>query len=66
KAFTAGLDLSMQSGFYAEHLPGLVESGEVPMAAAKAFTAGLDLSMQSGFYAEHLPGLVESGEVPMA
>ena len=25
KAFTAGLDLSMQSGFYAEHLPGLVE-----------------------------------------
>ncbi len=30
KAFTAGLDLSMQSG-YAEHLPGLVESG-VPMA----------------------------------
>jgi beta-glucosidase len=32
KAFTAGLDLSMQSGFYAEHLPGLIESGEVPMA----------------------------------
>ncbi len=32
KAFTAGLDLSMQSGFYAEHLPGLVESGQVPMA----------------------------------
>ncbi|WP_305806251.1 glycoside hydrolase family 3 N-terminal domain-containing protein [Stenotrophomonas sp. YIM B06876] len=32
KAFLAGLDLSMQSGFYAEHLPGLVASGEVPMA----------------------------------
>ncbi|MEE7559461.1 beta-glucosidase, partial [Xanthomonas sp. Kuri4-2] len=32
KAFLAGLDLSMQSGFYAEHLPSLVESGEVPMA----------------------------------
>ncbi len=32
KAFSAGLDLSMQSGFYAEHLPGLVESGQVPMA----------------------------------
>ncbi|WP_265349643.1 glycoside hydrolase family 3 N-terminal domain-containing protein [Stenotrophomonas maltophilia] len=31
KAFTAGLD-DMQSGFYAEHLPGLVESGDVPMA----------------------------------
>jgi beta-glucosidase-like glycosyl hydrolase len=26
------VDLSMQSGFYAEHLPGLVESGEVPMS----------------------------------
>jgi len=36
KAFLAGLDLSMQSGFYAEHLPGLVESGEVPMAALDA------------------------------
>jgi len=32
KAFSAGLDLSMQSGFYAAHLPGLVESGQVPMA----------------------------------
>jgi len=36
KAFLAGLDLSMQSGFYAEHLPGLVESGEVPMATVDA------------------------------
>lgn len=32
KAFLAGLDLSMQSGFYASHLPDLVRSGEVPMA----------------------------------
>ena len=32
KAFSAGLDLSMQSGFYAAHLPVLVESGQVPMA----------------------------------
>nr|WP_255699649.1 glycoside hydrolase family 3 N-terminal domain-containing protein [Luteimonas sp. Y-2-2-4F] len=32
KAFLAGLDLSMQSGFYAAHLPDLVERGEVPMA----------------------------------
>lgn len=32
KAFLAGLDLSMQSGFYAEHLPALIESGQVPMA----------------------------------
>ncbi|MDR2871107.1 MAG: glycoside hydrolase family 3 C-terminal domain-containing protein [Xanthomonadaceae bacterium] len=32
-AFLAGLDMSMQSGFYAEHLPDLIESGEIPMAA---------------------------------
>ncbi len=36
KAFLAGLDLSMQSGFYAAHLPELVESGEVPMAVVDA------------------------------
>ncbi|TQU12342.1 glycoside hydrolase family 3 C-terminal domain-containing protein, partial [Xanthomonas perforans] len=36
KAFLAGLDLSMQSGFYAAHLPALVESGEVPMATLDA------------------------------
>lgn len=32
-AFDAGMDMSMQSGFYAAHLPSLVESGEVSMAA---------------------------------
>jgi beta-glucosidase len=31
-AFLAGVDMSMQSGFYRKHLPALVESGEVPMA----------------------------------
>ena len=36
KAFLAGLDMSMQSGFYADHLPGLVESGEVPVEALDA------------------------------
>jgi beta-glucosidase len=30
-AFLAGVDMSMQSGFYAAHLPALVESGAVPM-----------------------------------
>ncbi|PBS12483.1 beta-glucosidase [Lysobacteraceae bacterium NML93-0792] len=30
-AFTAGVDMSMQSGLYAAHLPDLVASGEVPM-----------------------------------
>jgi beta-glucosidase len=29
-AFLAGVDMSMQSGLYREHLPGLVRSGEVP------------------------------------
>jgi beta-glucosidase len=30
-AFLAGVDMSMQSGFYAAHLPDLVASGTVPM-----------------------------------
>jgi beta-glucosidase len=29
-AFLAGVDMSMQSGLYRQHLPGLVRSGEVP------------------------------------
>ncbi|AJP71646.1 glycoside hydrolase family 3 N-terminal domain-containing protein [Sphingomonas hengshuiensis] len=31
-AFLAGVDMSMQSGFYLQHLPELVASGDVPMA----------------------------------
>lgn len=31
-AFLAGVDMSMQSGFYAANLPDLVEKGDVPMA----------------------------------
>jgi beta-glucosidase len=31
-AFLAGVDMSMQSGLYREHLPALVRSGEVPEA----------------------------------
>ncbi|WP_043131778.1 glycoside hydrolase family 3 N-terminal domain-containing protein [Sphingomonas phyllosphaerae] len=31
-AFLAGVDMSMQSGFYLQHLPDLVAKGEVPMA----------------------------------
>jgi beta-glucosidase len=31
-AFLAGVDMSMQSGYYARYLPGLVRSGEVPSA----------------------------------
>jgi beta-glucosidase len=32
-AFLAGVDMSMQSGYYIKHLPELVKSGAVPMAA---------------------------------
>lgn len=32
QAFIAGVDMSMQSGFYLKYLPALVASGEVPMA----------------------------------
>jgi beta-glucosidase len=31
-AFLAGVDMSMQSGFYERHLPGLVQSGQVPVS----------------------------------
>ncbi len=31
-AFLAGVDMSMQSGFYIKHLPDLIAKGEVPMA----------------------------------
>ncbi|WP_017912766.1 glycoside hydrolase family 3 N-terminal domain-containing protein, partial [Xanthomonas sp. SHU 166] len=31
-AFLAGVDISMQSGLYLQHLPGLVADGAVPMA----------------------------------
>lgn len=30
-AFNAGLDISLQSGFYREHLPALIESGQVSL-----------------------------------
>ncbi|HEY0332819.1 MAG TPA: glycoside hydrolase family 3 N-terminal domain-containing protein [Stenotrophomonas sp.] len=36
KAFRAGLDMSMQSGFYAEHLPDLLAAGQVPMTELDA------------------------------
>ncbi len=31
-AFLAGVDMSMQSGLYRQHLPGLVRAGEIPEA----------------------------------
>src|SRR3546814_727848 len=36
KAFLAGVDMSMQSHFYMDHLPDLVAKGEVPIALVDA------------------------------
>ncbi|MEE7560874.1 beta-glucosidase, partial [Xanthomonas sp. Kuri4-2] len=35
-AFLAGVDISMQSGLYLQHLPALVAAGEVPLARLDA------------------------------
>ncbi|MFP5330081.1 MAG: glycoside hydrolase family 3 N-terminal domain-containing protein [Alphaproteobacteria bacterium] len=52
-AFLAGVDISMQSGLYREHLPDLVRSGEVPEAQ-------LDQSVRRVLAAKALLGLFEN------
>jgi beta-glucosidase len=50
-AILAGVDMSMQSGLYLKHLPGLVESGEVPMAVVDASVRRvLQLKAQLGLF----------------
>jgi beta-glucosidase len=50
-AFLAGVDMSMQSGLYARHLPGLVAAGEVPMARLdQAVGRVLKLKAQLGLF----------------
>ena len=50
-AFMAGVDMSMQSGFYLKHLPDLVASGEVPMARLdEAVRRVLALKVQLGLF----------------
>ena len=50
-AFMAGVDMSMQSGFYSEHLPDLVAAGEVPMARLdEAVRRVLALKVQLGLF----------------
>ena len=51
-AFLAGVDMSMQSGFYRQHLPELVGAGEVPMAR-------LDQSVRRVLAAKAMLGLFE-------
>jgi len=50
-AFLAGVDMSMQSGFYIKHLPELVAAGEVPMARLdEAVRRVLALKVQLGLF----------------
>ena len=50
-AFLAGVDMSMQSGLYLRHLPGLVADGEVPMARLdEAVRRVLALKMRLGLF----------------
>jgi beta-glucosidase len=51
-AFLAGVDMSMQSGVYREHLPALVRSGEVPQAQ-------LDQSVRRVLAAKAMLGLFD-------
>jgi beta-glucosidase len=51
-AFLAGVDMSMQSGLYRQHLPDLVRSGEVPQAQ-------LDASVRKVLAMKHMLGLFE-------
>ena len=51
KAFLAGVDMSMQSHYYMDHLPDLVASGEVPMARLdEAVRRVLELKAKLGLF----------------
>src|SRR5260221_365301 len=51
-AFLAGVDMSMQSGLYRQHLPGLVRSGAVPQAKLdESVRRGLALKDGLGLFA---------------
>jgi beta-glucosidase len=51
-AFTAGVDMSMQSGFYADHLPDLIATGEVDEAM-------LDESVRRVLFVKNAIGLFD-------
>jgi beta-glucosidase len=52
-AFLAGVDMSMQSGFYIKHLPDLVAKGEVPLARLdQAVRRVLALKVALGLFAD--------------
>lgn len=57
-SFLAGVDVSMQSGLYLQYLPGLVQSGEVPMARLdEAVRSVLLLKKQLGLFEQPFRGL---------
>lgn len=57
-SFLAGVDMSMQSGLYLQHLPGLVQSGEVPMARLdEAVRRVLRLKKRLGLFEQPYRGL---------
>src|SRR3546814_11674025 len=54
KAFLAGVDMSMQSHFYMDHLPDLVAKGEVPIALVDASVRRvLELKARLGLFDNH-------------
>jgi beta-glucosidase len=54
----AGVDVSMQSGLYLQHLPALVQSGEVPMARLdEAVRRVLRLKQRLGLFERPFRGL---------
>lgn len=65
RAFLAGTDVSMQSGLYMQHLPGLVASGEVPMSRLDdAVRRVLRIKQRLGLFDHPFRGLEENPSGP--
>ncbi|WP_436303987.1 beta-glucosidase BglX [Variovorax sp. LjRoot290] len=61
RAFLAGTDVSMQSGLYMQHLPGLVASGEVPMSRLDdAVRRVLRIKLRLGLFDQPFRGLEDA------
>jgi len=68
-AILAGVDMSMASGLYADHLPDLVRSGEIPEAIVdKSVRRVLDLKQRLGLFENPFgrlsPAMMQVGEQP--
>jgi beta-glucosidase len=61
RAFLAGTDVSMQSGLYMQHLPGLVAAGEVPMSRLDdAVRRVLRIKLRLGLFDHPFRGLEDA------